>query len=78
MVSTMTTHNAGRRTTATQGGVTSEHDGREGKRSKDQAGYGRGGQESGRESDQGSQGSSQGNKANRGSDGVPDFATIIS
>ncbi|GJS31777.1 reverse transcriptase domain-containing protein [Tanacetum coccineum] len=86
MVSTMITHNAGRRTTATRGGGTSEQDGREGERSGDQAGSGRNGQGSGRgsqgggqngqESDQGSQGSSQGNGANGGG-GVPDFATII-
>ncbi|GJT75563.1 putative reverse transcriptase domain-containing protein [Tanacetum coccineum] len=70
MVSTMTTRNVGRRTTITRGGVTSEQDGREGERSRDQAGCGRGGQGSDR-------GSSRGNEANEGGDGVPDFATII-
>ncbi|GJW48378.1 hypothetical protein Tco_0080024 [Tanacetum coccineum] len=42
MVSTMTTRNAGRRTAATRGRRTSEQDGREGKRTGDQAGSGRG------------------------------------
>ncbi|GJZ93665.1 reverse transcriptase domain-containing protein [Tanacetum coccineum] len=56
MVSTMTTRNAGRRTTATRGRGTSEQDGREGERSRDQAGSGRGGQGSGR----GSQGGGRG------------------
>ncbi|GKE24267.1 hypothetical protein Tco_1435779 [Tanacetum coccineum] len=41
MVSTITTRNAGRRTTATRDGGTSEHDGRKGKRSGDQVGNGR-------------------------------------
>ncbi|GJR46782.1 reverse transcriptase domain-containing protein [Tanacetum coccineum] len=41
MVSTMTTRNAGRRTTATQGGGTSEQDGREAERTQDQAGSGK-------------------------------------
>ncbi|GKD28285.1 reverse transcriptase domain-containing protein [Tanacetum coccineum] len=86
MVSTMTTRNAGRRTAATRGEGTSEQDGREGDRSGDQVGRGKGGQ-SGRgsqgggqdsqESDQGSQGCSRGNGANRGGGGVPNFATII-
>ncbi|GKE20949.1 hypothetical protein Tco_1432461 [Tanacetum coccineum] len=40
MVSTMTTRNVGRRIAATRGGETSEQDGREGKRSGDQAGSG--------------------------------------
>ncbi|GKF47651.1 hypothetical protein Tco_0137453, partial [Tanacetum coccineum] len=44
MVSKMTTRNAGRRTTAARGEGTSEQDGREDKRSRDQAGSGRGGQ----------------------------------
>ncbi|GJS37082.1 hypothetical protein Tco_0535464 [Tanacetum coccineum] len=61
-------------------GGTSEHDGREGERSRDQAGSGRNGQgsgQNGQESNQDSQGSSQGNGANGGGGGVPDFATII-
>ncbi|GJS12381.1 hypothetical protein Tco_0369177 [Tanacetum coccineum] len=62
MVSTMITRNAGRRTAATRGGGTSEHDGREGERSGYQAGSGRNGQGSGR--------------ANGGG-GVLDFAIII-
>ncbi|GJZ25580.1 putative reverse transcriptase domain-containing protein [Tanacetum coccineum] len=66
MVSTMTTHNAGRRTAATLGGGISEQDGRKGKRTGGQAGSGRGGQGSGR----GSQGSSRGGQgSNRGSQG---------
>ncbi|GJT53431.1 reverse transcriptase domain-containing protein [Tanacetum coccineum] len=79
MVSTMMTHKACRRTTATRGGGRSEQDGREGERSGGQV-SGRGSQRGGQdvqESDQGSQGSSQGNGANRGGGGVPDFATII-
>ncbi|GJV79709.1 putative reverse transcriptase domain-containing protein [Tanacetum coccineum] len=66
MVSTMTTRNAGRYTAATRGRGTSELDGREGERSRDQVGSGRG-----------SQGSSRGNRANGGGGGVLDFATII-
>ncbi|GJR60123.1 putative reverse transcriptase domain-containing protein [Tanacetum coccineum] len=58
MVSTMTTRNAGRRTAATRGGGTSEHDGREGERSGDQVGSGRGSQGGGR----GGQGSGQGSQ----------------
>ncbi|GJS68223.1 paired amphipathic helix protein Sin3-like protein 4 isoform X2 [Tanacetum coccineum] len=46
----MTTHNVGRRTSATRGGGISEQDGREGERSGDQAGSGRVGQGSGRDS----------------------------
>ncbi|GJX11727.1 putative reverse transcriptase domain-containing protein [Tanacetum coccineum] len=42
MVSTMATHNAGRRTAKTQGERTSEQDGREGERSGDQVRNGRG------------------------------------
>ncbi|GJS20734.1 putative reverse transcriptase domain-containing protein [Tanacetum coccineum] len=72
MVSTMITRNAGRRTTAIRGGGTSEQDGREGERSGDQIGSGRGGQGS----SQGG-GSSRGNGSNGGGGGVPDFATII-
>ncbi|GJU99204.1 hypothetical protein Tco_1328475 [Tanacetum coccineum] len=71
MVSTMTTRNAGRRTAATRGGGTSEHDGREGGQGS------QGGGRDGQESDQGSQGSSRGNRANGGGGGVPDFATLI-
>ncbi|GJV46136.1 hypothetical protein Tco_1430672, partial [Tanacetum coccineum] len=48
MGSTMTTHNVGRHTAATRGGGTSEQDGREVERSKDQVGSGRGSQEGGR------------------------------
>nr|GEU61057.1 putative reverse transcriptase domain-containing protein [Tanacetum cinerariifolium] len=44
----MTTRNAGRRTTATRGGGASEQDGREGERSGDQVGSGRGSQGGGR------------------------------
>ncbi|GJZ99130.1 hypothetical protein Tco_0671681 [Tanacetum coccineum] len=78
MVSTMTTRNAGRRTAATRGGGTSEHDGREGARGGQRSGRGsQGGGRGGQESDQGSQGSSRGNRANGGGGGVPDFATII-
>ncbi|GKD24346.1 hypothetical protein Tco_1230560 [Tanacetum coccineum] len=66
MVSTMTTRNAGRRTATTRGGGTSEQDGREGKRSRDQVG-----------SDRDSQGGGKGNGANGGGGGVPDFATLI-
>ncbi|GKB33819.1 hypothetical protein Tco_0873220 [Tanacetum coccineum] len=42
MVSTMTTRNVGRRTSATRGGWTSKRDGREGERSGDQVGSDRG------------------------------------
>ncbi|GJS57536.1 hypothetical protein Tco_0652320 [Tanacetum coccineum] len=80
MVSIMITCNASRRTAATRGGGTSEQDGREGKRTGDQAGSGIGGQGSGRggqESDQGIKGSSRCNRANGGGGEVPDFATII-
>ncbi|GJX06904.1 putative reverse transcriptase domain-containing protein [Tanacetum coccineum] len=48
MVSTITTNNAGRCTTTTRNGGTSKQDGREGERSEDQAGSGRGGQGSSR------------------------------
>ncbi|GJZ32462.1 hypothetical protein Tco_0577898 [Tanacetum coccineum] len=58
MVLTMITRNAGRRTAATRGGGISEQDGREGEKSRDQAGSGRNGQGSG----QGSQGSGQGSQ----------------
>nr|GEW66282.1 reverse transcriptase domain-containing protein [Tanacetum cinerariifolium] len=61
----MTTRNAGRRTVATQGGWTSEQDGREGERSRDQAGNGRGGQRSSRGSQgygRGGQGSGRGSQ----------------
>ncbi|GJS35136.1 putative reverse transcriptase domain-containing protein [Tanacetum coccineum] len=62
MVSTMTICNTGRRTAITRGRGTSEQDGREGERSEDQAGSGRGYQRGGRdgqESDHGSQRSSR-------------------
>ncbi|GKB95829.1 reverse transcriptase domain-containing protein [Tanacetum coccineum] len=58
MVSTMTTRNVGRCTSATRGGGTSVQDGREGERSGDQVGSGRGRQEGGR----GGQGSSRGSQ----------------
>ncbi|GJS39994.1 reverse transcriptase domain-containing protein [Tanacetum coccineum] len=83
MVLIMITRNAGQCTATTQGGWTSEQDGREGERSGDQAGSGRNGRggqgcgQNGQESDQGSQGSSQDNGENGGGGGVPDFATII-
>ncbi|GKB03520.1 hypothetical protein Tco_0831663 [Tanacetum coccineum] len=68
MVSTMTICNTGRRTAITRGRGTSEQDGREGERSEDQAGSGRGYQRGGRdgqESDHGSQRSSRvGNHVN--------------
>ncbi|GKF13951.1 hypothetical protein Tco_0055413 [Tanacetum coccineum] len=77
MVSTMITRNAG---IATRGRRTSEQDGREGKRTGDQAGSGRGVQRNGRggqESDHGSQRSNRGNGANGGGGEVPNFGTII-
>ncbi|GKD02768.1 hypothetical protein Tco_1177742 [Tanacetum coccineum] len=80
MVSTMTTHNVGRRTAITRGGGISEQDGREGERFGDQVGSGRGSQGDGRdgqESNHGRQGSSRGNRANGGGGGVLDFATFI-
>ncbi|GJV35268.1 putative reverse transcriptase domain-containing protein [Tanacetum coccineum] len=67
MVSTMTTPNVGRRTAATRGRGTSKQNGREGERSGDQAGSGRGSQGGGR----GVLGSG------RGGGGVPDFTTLI-
>ncbi|GKD50487.1 reverse transcriptase domain-containing protein [Tanacetum coccineum] len=62
MVSTMTTHNAGRRTALTQGEGASEQDGREGERSGDQVRNGRGVQGSGR----GSQGDGRGGQGSQG------------
>ncbi|GKD30272.1 hypothetical protein Tco_1241050, partial [Tanacetum coccineum] len=65
MVSTMTTRNVGRRTAITRGRGASEQDAREGERSGDQAGSGRGGQGSSRGSQgggRGGQGSSQGSQ----------------
>ncbi|GKD09153.1 hypothetical protein Tco_1188838, partial [Tanacetum coccineum] len=62
----MTTCNAGRRTTATRGGGTSEHDDQEGERSGDQAGSGRCGQGTGRGSHGGGRG---GQGSGRGSQG---------
>ncbi|GJT75920.1 putative reverse transcriptase domain-containing protein [Tanacetum coccineum] len=73
MVLTMTTRNAGRRTVATRGGGTSEQDGREGERSSDQVGSGRGSQGGGRGgqgSGRGSQGGGQdGQESDQGSQG---------
>ncbi|GJZ18152.1 hypothetical protein Tco_0554275 [Tanacetum coccineum] len=65
---TMTTRNAGRRTTATRGGSTDGQTGRGGGRTGEQTSI-----VGGRVGDQGG----QGNKANRGVNEVPDFSTII-
>nr|GEW06256.1 hypothetical protein [Tanacetum cinerariifolium] len=60
----MTTRIAGRRTTATQCGCTSEQDGREGERTGDQAGSDRGSQGSGRGSQGGGQGGQECDQGN--------------